>query len=340
METTRINGISLVPGAAKGLYCSGADTASSTRRKTLILLIDHLDISTLKELRPKLKGLVVTRAGLLSHTAIFARELSLPLLLVESAPALADGASVCFGEPGDTRPIPNQVTTADGLLIRFSASVWSLDGLRQAILADLPIGLLRTEALTPCRSGAAYALAMKASDTVIRLYDFDADKSDLLHGDEAGLRASQLAQLAALPTQTLGILLPGVTRPEQMRTLREQFCSLLRGGLPPRFGAMLETREAFLLLPEVLSFCDFAHIGLNTLLRADIPLPTLLDMISAAVREATRQGVALTLCGEPPADLLPRLVATGIRRLCQAPSSLPDTASALSELRLWQTISP
>lgn len=92
------------------------------RRKTLILLIDHLDISTLKELRPKLKGLVVTRAGLLSHTAIFARELSLPLLLVESAPALADGASVCFGEPGDTRPIPNQVTTADGLLIRFSAS--------------------------------------------------------------------------------------------------------------------------------------------------------------------------------------------------------------------------
>lgn len=169
METTRINGISLVPGAAKGHYCSGADTASSTRRKTLILLIDHLDISTLKELRPKLKGLVVTRAGLLSHTAIFARELSLPLLLVESAPALADGASVCFGEPGDTRPIPNQVTTADGLLIRFSASVWSLDGLRQAILADLPIGLLRTEALTPCRSGAAYALAMKASDTVIRL---------------------------------------------------------------------------------------------------------------------------------------------------------------------------
>ena len=115
METTRINGISLVPGAAKGRYCSGADTASSTRRKTLILLIDHLDISTLKELRPKLKGLVVTRAGLLSHTAIFARELSLPLLLVESAPALADGASVCFGDPGDTRPIPNQVTTADGI---------------------------------------------------------------------------------------------------------------------------------------------------------------------------------------------------------------------------------
>ena len=76
METTRINCISLVPGAAKGRYCSGADTASSTRRKTLILLIDHLDISTLKELRPKLKGLVVTRAGLLSHTARYARELS------------------------------------------------------------------------------------------------------------------------------------------------------------------------------------------------------------------------------------------------------------------------
>lgn len=152
METTRINGISLVPGAAKGHYCSGADTASSTRRKTLILLIDHLDISTLKELRPKLKGLIVTRAGLLSHTAIFARELSLPLLLVESAPALADGASVCFGEPGDTRPIPNQVTTADGLLIRFSASVWSLDGSVRPFWPTSPSGCC-----APRRDAAAVA---------------------------------------------------------------------------------------------------------------------------------------------------------------------------------------
>ena len=340
METTRINGIPLVPGAAKGRYCSSAETASSTRRKTLILLIDHLDISTLKELRPKLKGLLVTREGLLSHTTIFARELSIPLLLVESAPTLPERASICFGEPGDIGPIPTQVTTADGLLIRFSASVWSMDGLRQAILADLPIGLLRTEALTPSRSASAYSLAMKATDTIIRLYDFEADKADLLHGDPERLRAAQLSQLSALPTQTLGILLPGVTHPGQMRALREQMCSLLRGGLPPRFGAMLETREAFLLLPEVLSFCDFAHIGLNALLRADIPQPTLFDMLAAAVREATRQGVPLTLCGEPPAELLPRLVATGIRRFCQAPSSLPDTASALSELRLWQAISP
>ena len=339
MESTQISGTPLVPGAAKGRYCSCAETASSTRRRTLILLIDDLDISALKELRPKLKGMLVTKRGLLSHTAIFARELSIPLLLIDAPPALPDGALVCFGEPGEARPLPSQITTADGLLIRFSASVWSMGGLQQALAAGLPIGLLRTEALTPHRSNAVYTAAMKASDTIIRLYDFEGDKAGLLRGDEAALRAAQLASLVALPTQTLGILLPNVSHPNQLHTLRDQLCSMLRGSLPPRLGAMLETREAFLHLPEILSYCDFAHIGLNALLRSELPLRTLLDMVATAVREASRQGVPLTLCGEPPLDLLPQLVATGIRRFCLAPSSLPEVSSALADLRLWQTIS-
>ena len=279
MESTQISGTPLVPGAAKGRYCSCAETASSTRRRTLILLIDDLDISALKELRPKLKGMLVTKRGLLSHTAIFARELSIPLLLIDAPPALPDGALVCFGEPGEARPLPSQITTADGLLIRFSASVWSMGGLQQALAAGLPIGLLRTEALTPHRSNAVYTAAMKASDTIIRLYDFEGDKAGLLRGDEAALRAAQLASLVALPTQTLGILLPNVSHPNQLHTLRDQLCSMLRGSLPPRLGAMLETREAFLLLPEILSYCDFAHIGLNALLRSELPLRTLLDMV-------------------------------------------------------------
>ena len=334
--TTRLEGVPLVPGAACGLYCGSRVPLPEAPDCRLILCLDGMEIPTLRALLPRLSGLLVTKKGLLTHTAIYARELSLPLLLVDGPPNSPWGSMVSFGNPCDPSPLPRQAYTADGILIRFSASVWGLSGLRRALQAGLPIGLLRTEGLFPGERAACRAAVLQASErTTVRLYDFEGDKAVLARGDPELLRELQLQTLSAFPCPLLAVLVPNVRSGRELRRIREQL-SRLSGGRVPLLGAMLETREALLNLSELLAQSDFVSIGLNALLRMGLSDDALIAAVKPVLSETLRRGIPVNLCGEPPLRLLGPLVYAGIRSFCCAPSALPQLAQSLSALSLWR----
>ncbi|NLT57892.1 MAG: hypothetical protein GXX99_02895 [Clostridiales bacterium] len=338
-SVSELRGAGLVPGAASGVYYASIERALASNAACVIAALDGARIPDLKRLRPHLHGLLVSEGAKLSHTLIFAKELSLPILLVPRLPALQDGSPVQFGD-ASVAPAPPQreVQTADGTLIRMLASVWSEGGVELALASELPIGLLRTETLSDEEEDAVYERAAAGSFASIRLADYGGDKAYLNCGGQPLLERwrEQLQKLLPLPHDRIGILLPGITSPKEVREVANMAASLSCAPILPQIGVMLETPQAFLCLRELLSCCAFANVGLNALLRMRLPEPLLLHHLKAAVGEARRQGVPLALCGEPDVRLLPRVLATGIRRLCLPPSLIPVYAHQIRGLTLWR----
>src|SRR5262245_19565082 len=167
------------------------------------------------------------------------------------------------------------------------------------------------------------------------------------------LAQTQLAALLRLSQERhLRILVPMVTLEEDIAAMREVFdtmCTKL--GLPqrPALGAMIETPAAALSVPAIGRHVDFLCVGTNDLTQytlaagRDDPsvnryfrdthasLLRLLGIIVADARE-----MPLTLCGELAGreEMLPQLLALGLRSFSVAPPLIPGTKELIRSLRV------
>ena len=247
------------------------------------------------------------------------------------------------------------------------------------------IGLFRSEMLFLDRATApseeeqteVYARVLRAAGgrpVVLRLLDAGGDKLmpflDLpaepnpflgLRGVRWYPRHSDLirrqlrAALRAAPEGDLRLLVPMVSRPEEMtwvRALLDAEAADLRVAAPlPRLGMMVEVPAAALNLAAFDGLADFYCAGTNDLAqylfaadRGDPGLcppsrawhPATLRVLDTAARAARAQGREFSLCGELAADPrgLPLLLGLGITRLSAASAALPALKAGIARLCL------
>jgi len=175
-------------------------------------------------------------------------------------------------------------------------------------------------------------------------------------------RAVVMQQLRAMcrasDAGTLRILVPFVTDPEEVATVRdmviEAMCDVSGDDgaqHPIPVGAMIEVPSAVLLIDDLAPLCDFFAIGTNdlsqyTLARsrdeagtdlANIGLHrAVLRAIRHVVDAGKRHGVGVSLCGEIASQpaALPALLAAGLREFSVAPRLAPAVRATVRTISL------
>jgi phosphoenolpyruvate-protein phosphotransferase len=252
------------------------------------------------------------------------------------------------------RLVPAQ--TKDGHRVTVLANAASVAEVVEALEQGAEgVGLLRTELLFldakvwPGRAQQASFLGLILGPltgmvATVRLLDFGGDKTPpflrgaagrgvelLLEAPEA-LRDQLAAILDAAGQTKLRILVPMVTKPEQIRDVRQVLGTVLSGRTSPQVGAMIETPEAALNATEIARECEFLSIGTNDLTQLVLGLDRehsksapvtdvrVLRLIDATVRAGGEAGIPVDVCGEAASDAIamPILVGLGVNELSVA----------------------
>ena len=154
----------------------------------------------------------------------------------------------------------------------------------------------------------------------------------------------------------LKVMVPMVTVPAEMEAVRalfqEEVQALLRAGIDakvPPLGMMIEVPAAA-IAPDVFE-ADFFSIGSNDLTQyvtaagrdnetvsalADTLNPGVLRLIENVVRYGESTGIGTSLCGDAAADtnVLPRLLACGLRSISVGIASVGRVKAAISNIDL------
>ena len=170
---------------------------------------------------------------------------------------------------------------------------------------------------------------------------------------------TQLRALARLAReQDVRILVPMVTLAEEMARLRELLVAAtgdVGAERLPSLGAMIETPAAALCAAEIMKHADFFSIGTNDLTQYTMaagredPLvndyfrddhPAVLKLLRLVSESAG--DTPLALCGELAArvEVLPFLLALGIRSLSVAPPLVPTVKEGIRTIRVKQSPVP
>lgn len=155
----------------------------------------------------------------------------------------------------------------------------------------------------------------------------------------------------------LWVMLPLVSAVEEIRRFREFAGGVIeeleREGVPHRkdvpIGAMIEVPSAAIISDLLAREVDFFSIGTNDLIQYSLavdrnnehvaglyqPLhPAILRMLHQVIRNARREDISVSVCGEMAAD--PRfaalLVGMGLRRMSVSPRSVPVIKTYLRSL--------
>jgi phosphoenolpyruvate-protein kinase (PTS system EI component) len=254
----------------------------------------------------------------------------------------------------ERRELPAE--TRDGRRVRVLANVASAAEAALALEAGAEgAGLIRTELAFldaqewPGRDAhhAALAPLLRAlgdATATVRVLDFGGDKvPPFLRGSDARGIELLLAHPRALVAQLHGILgargggelrllLPLVTEPEQISSVRDLLASAVAdvgAGSSPALGAMIELPEAARRAAEIAAEADFLSVGTNDLTAATLgedrfeagsaPAhhPRVLTLIADTLRAARAEGVSIEICGEAASDPMsvPLLVGLGADEL-------------------------
>ncbi len=282
--------------------------------------------------------------------------------------------------------------TRDGAEISLEANLELPIELDSALAnGAMGLGLVRSEFLYMNRDDlpgeeeqyqaySALVRGMGGKSVTVRTLDFGGDKTspplaDYAGGEKSnpalGLRAIRLslkhrrlldAQLAAMLRAAaegpLRILLPLISTPGEIRSVREAMGEitrrLKRRGMPlpespPPLGAMIEVPGAALAADALAAEADFFAIGTNDLIQYTLAIdrgdeavahlydplhPAVLRLIQFAVEAALRRRMPVSLCGEMAGD--PRfsvlLLGLGLRNLSMAPRNIPRVKQRIREL--------
>ena len=170
---------------------------------------------------------------------------------------------------------------------------------------------------------------------------------------QPALLRTQLAVFARLSrAQEVRVLVPMVTLEDDIRRTRELFeevCTAIHLESRPAFGAMIETPAAALAISTIAPHVDFLSVGTNDLTQytfaagRDDPNvndyfqdghAALLRLLEIIVADAA--DLPVTLCGELASreELLPRLLAIGLRSFSIAPPLIPAMKERIRGLRV------
>jgi len=276
------------------------------------------------------------------------------------------------------RGLPHR--TADGRAFTVACNVATdVEAHAGRVSGAAGIGLLRTELpflefeRWPAEADHRRALRPILAEAsgwpvTLRLLDFANDKiPPFLRGTAAGLDAL-LRRTDALEAQIraavqvrgeaeLRVMVPMVTRPGQVRTVRavvEAVVARLRedGLAPPAavpVGAMIETVEAVAEIAALCEVCDFVSIGTNDLTAQVLGLdrrdgrarpelaahPRVLEPVGRVVAAAGEAGVPVSVCGDSGAHpvTLPLLLGAGVRDFSVACARVDEVRYRLRRLR-------
>jgi phosphoenolpyruvate-protein phosphotransferase len=195
-------------------------------------------------------------------------------------------------------------------------------------------------------------------DKLPRFMNRDEDRNSLLgrrgvrlllaHPELVRRQLKALLQLSA--EMEIKILVPLVTLTGDMQAIRALFDELVASqsiATPPPLGAMIETPAAALRLEDFCPFSDFFSIGSNDLTQYTLAAarenpevneyyrdshPAVLRLVRMVVEAAGSKEV--TLCGELAGreDVIPQLVAMGLRSLSVGPIQIPFVKQQIRSL--------
>lgn len=265
--------------------------------------------------------------------------------------------------------------TSDGTRIEVFANIGSVAEAEAAVRNGAEgCGLLRTEFLflerqlppDEAEQAAEYqriATALGGRPLTLRTLDIGGDKPipylPLPHEDNPALglrgvrtslwrpdllRAQLRAVLAIRPDNQARVLLPMITDPAEIRTVRAMLDEERRNvghSAPIEVGVMIETPAAALISDRIAVEADFLSIGTNDLTqytlamdrghpelaaRLDALHPAVLRLIALAAEAANSRGRRVAVCGGLASDPVaaPILIGLGVHELSVVPSVIPQ----------------
>jgi multiphosphoryl transfer protein len=275
--------------------------------------------------------------------------------------------------------------TADGTRIEVLANVGSVAEAEAAVRNGAEgCGLLRTEFLflerqsppDETEQAAEYqriATALGGRPLTLRTLDIGGDKPipylPLPHEDNPALglrgvrtslwrpdllRVQLRAALTIQPETQARILLPMITDPAEIRTVRAMLDEERRGmgrTTPIELGVMIETPAAALMADRIAAAADFLSIGTNDLTqytlamdrghpelasRLDALHPAVLRLIARTAEAALSHGRRVAVCGGLASDptAAPVLIGLGVHELSIVPSFIPQLKTLISRISL------
>lgn len=275
--------------------------------------------------------------------------------------------------------------TADGTRIEVLANIGSVAEAEAAVRNGAEgCGLLRTEflflerQLPPDESEQtaeyqAIATALAGRPLTLRTLDIGGDKPipylPLPHEENPALglrgvrtslwrpdllRVQLRAVLAIRPESQARVLLPMITDPAEIRTVRAMLDEERRGmgrSAPIQVGVMIETPAAALMADRIAAEADFLSIGTNDLTqytlamdrghpelasRLDSLHPAVLRLIARTAGAALSVGRHVAVCGGLASDpsAAPILIGLGVHELSVVPSMIPQLKALISSLSL------
>jgi phosphocarrier protein FPr/phosphocarrier protein len=275
--------------------------------------------------------------------------------------------------------------TADGTRIEVYANVGSVTEAEAAVRNGAEgCGLLRTEFLFLERQSppdeqeqvAQYqriATALGGRPLTLRTLDIGGDKPipylPLPHEDNPALglrgvrtslwrpdllRAQLRAMLSIRPHAQARVLLPMITDPAEIRTVRGMLDEERRAigrSAPIELGVMIETPAAAVMSDRIAAEADFLSIGTNDLTqytlamdrghselaaRLDALHPAVLRLIARTAGAAMSQGRRVAVCGGLASDpaAAPILIGLGVHELSMVPSVIPQLKAFIARLTL------
>jgi multiphosphoryl transfer protein len=275
--------------------------------------------------------------------------------------------------------------TADGTRIEVLANVGSVAEAEAAVRNGAEgCGLLRTEFLflerqsppDEAEQAAEYqriATALAGKPLTLRTLDIGGDKPipylPLPHEDNPALglrgvrtslwrpdllRVQLRAALAIRPETQARVLLPMITDPAEIRTVRGILDEERRGmgrTTPIELGVMIETPAAALMADRIAADADFLSIGTNDLTqytlamdrghpelaaRLDALHPAVLRLIARTAGAAISHGRRVAVCGGLASDptAAPILIGLGVHELSVVPSFIPQLKALISGISL------
>jgi multiphosphoryl transfer protein len=275
--------------------------------------------------------------------------------------------------------------TADGTRIEVYANVGSVIEAEAAVRNGAEgCGLLRTEFLFLERQSPPdeeeqatqyqrIATALGGRPLTLRTLDVGGDKPipylPLPHEDNPALglrgvrtslwrpdllRAQLRAMLSIRPHDRSRVLLPMITDPAEIRTVRAMLDEERRGigrSAPIELGVMIETPAAAVMSDRIAAAADFLSIGTNDLTqytlamdrghpelaaRLDALHPAVLRLIARTAGAAISHGRRVAVCGGLASDpaAAPILIGLGVHELSMVPSVIPHLKGLISGLTL------
>ncbi len=330
----KIEGEIMVTGYFSGLFTN--NIAQKNDGKIYAIALCDVSAMELSRYRHRIGAIVARESDRLTHNMILARELSIPIIMQDLLPQ--DNSHIEIGEPSSniaSKPLAHWTKTADGRKISLFHSISSMDKLRIACEDDNPVGLVRSEFFGDSLQ-EMYASCNNLSHCVLRLFDFDGDKSSLQDYEMEHERSLQIANIIE-NCPDCQILIPNVQSADEIVGYKEYistYCTVKT----PLVGSMIETEEAIRNYKSIMKCSDFCSIGINSMQRLGKSHAQIKRLCQNFVKYADSLYQNLYACSEFDENIIKVLVKSGITKLVLPMHSIADCMRVIERTSIYNNL--